>query len=211
MSSTTGIGRASAILASGTMVSRVLGFVRAALLSYVIGSRGFLPDAYNNATYVPNSIYAIIGGGLLTAVLVPQIIRASSGHDRGEAYVNKLVTLAVMVFAVVTVIVTVASPWLMPLFVTKPETLAIAITFAYWSLPQLFFLALYSVLGEVLNARALVRAVHVGSGAEQRRLHREPRPLHPAVRRGGLVPAARSRARRSCSPAARPSASPRRR
>jgi putative peptidoglycan lipid II flippase len=153
VTSTTGIGRASAILASGTMVSRVLGFVRTALLSYVIGSRGFLPDAYNAATYVPNSIYAIIGGGLLTAVLVPQIIRASTGHDRGEAYVNKLVTLAVMVFAVVTVIVTVASPWLMPLFVTKPETLAIAITFAYWSLPQLFFLALYSVLGEVLNAR----------------------------------------------------------
>jgi putative peptidoglycan lipid II flippase len=153
VSSATGIGRASAILASGTIVSRVLGFARTALLSYVIGSRGFLPDAYNAATYVPNSIYAIIGGGLLTAVLVPQIIRASTGEDRGEAYVNKLVTIAVLVFAVVTVVVTAAAPWLMPLFVSKPATLAIAITFAYWSLPQLFFLALYSVLGEVLNAR----------------------------------------------------------
>jgi putative peptidoglycan lipid II flippase len=153
MSSATGIGRSSAILASGTIVSRVLGFARTALLSYVIGSRGFLPDAYNAATYVPNSIYAIIGGGLLTAVLVPQIVRASTGEDRGEAYVNKLVTIAVLAFAVVTVVVTAAAPWLMPLFVSKPATLAIAIAFAYWSLPQLFFLALYSVLGEVLNAR----------------------------------------------------------
>ncbi|HET6826421.1 MAG TPA: murein biosynthesis integral membrane protein MurJ [Amnibacterium sp.] len=153
MSSTTGIGRASAVLASGTIVSRILGFVRTALLSYVIGSKGFLPDAYNAATYVPNSIYAIIGGGLLTAVLVPQIIRASTGKDRGEAYVNKLVTIAVLAFAVITVLVTAAAPWLMPLFVSRPATLSIAITFAYWSLPQLFFLALYSVLGEVLNAR----------------------------------------------------------
>lgn len=153
MSAPAGIGRASAILASGTIVSRVLGFARTALLSYVIGSRGFLPDAYNAATYVPNSIYAIIGGGLLTAVLVPQIIRASTGADRGEAYVNKLVTIAVLAFAVVTVVVTAGAPWLMPVFVSKPATLAIAITFAYWSLPQLFFLGLYSVLGEVLNAR----------------------------------------------------------
>ncbi|MDH2443637.1 murein biosynthesis integral membrane protein MurJ [Amnibacterium sp. CER49] len=151
--STTSIGRASAILASGTIVSRVLGFVRTALLSVVIGNVGFVADAYLSATYVPNSIYAIIGGGLLTAVLVPQIIRASSGPDRGQAYVNKVVTIAVCVFALVTVVVTVLSPPLMAAFVTKPATLAIAITFAYWSLPQLFFLGLYSVLGEVLNAR----------------------------------------------------------
>src|SRR4051812_49287097 len=153
MSSATGIGRASAILASGTIVSRVLGFVRAFLLSVVIGNTGFVADGYNQATYVPNSIYAIIGGGLLTAVLVPQIVRASTGADRGQAFVNKLVTLAVIAFAAVTLVVTIAAPALMRLYVGNPEVLGIATTFAYWSLPQIFFLALYSVLGEVLNAR----------------------------------------------------------
>lgn len=153
MTRTVSIGRSSALLASGTLVSRGLGFVRTALLAYVIGLRGVLPDAYNAATYVPNSIYALIGGGLLTAVLVPQIVRASTGADRGEAYVNKLVTIALLAFATVTAGITIAAPVLMPLFVTAPATLAISITFAYWSLPQLFFLGLYSVLGEVLNAR----------------------------------------------------------
>lgn len=150
---TAGIGRASALLASGTIVSRILGFLRTILLTVVIGNIGFVADAYNQATYVPNSIYALIGGGLLTAVLVPQIVRASTGEDRGQAYVNKLVTIAVLAFAVVTVVVTAAAPLLMPLFVANRTELPIAIAFAYWSLPQLFFLGLYSVLGEVLNAR----------------------------------------------------------
>lgn len=153
MSSATGIGRASAILASGTIVSRILGFVRAALLTVVLGLTGNVPDAFNQATYVPNSIYALIGGGLLSAILVPQIVRASTGEDRGQAYVNKLVTIAVLGFAVITVVVTIAAPVLMPAFVGNRSELPIAITFAFWSLPQLFFLGLYSVLGEVLNAR----------------------------------------------------------
>ena len=148
-----GIGRASAILASGTIVSRILGFLRAILLTVAIGTTGFVADAYNQATFVPNSIYAIIGGGLLTAVLVPQIVRASSSPDLGRAYVNKLVTIAVLAFALVTAVVTLAAPWLMRLYVGSEGVLPIAIAFAYWSLPQIFFLGLYSVLGEVLNAR----------------------------------------------------------
>jgi putative peptidoglycan lipid II flippase len=151
--STTGIGRSSAILASGTIVSRILGFLRAALLAAVLGLTGNVPDAFNQATYVPNSIYALIGGGLLSAILVPQIVRASTSEDRGQAYVNKLVTIAVLAFAVIAAVVTVAAPVLMPLFVANRSELPIAITFAFWSLPQLFFLGLYSVLGEVLNAR----------------------------------------------------------
>ncbi|MGN6743537.1 MAG: murein biosynthesis integral membrane protein MurJ [Amnibacterium sp.] len=153
MSAPAGLGRASAILASGTIVSRVLGFVRATLLTAVIGLTGYVPDAFNQATYVPNSIYALIGGGLFSAILVPQIVRASTGEDRGQAYVNKLVTIAILGFAVVTLVVTVGAPVLMPLFVGNRDELPIAVTFAFWSLPQLFFLGLYSVLGEVLNAR----------------------------------------------------------
>lgn len=149
----TGIGRASAVLASGTIVSRILGFARAILLTVAIGNIGFVADAYNQATFVPNSIYALIGGGLLTAVLVPQIVRASTGPDAGQAYVNKLVTIAVLAFALITAVVTLAAPGLMRLYVGSEGVLPIAVAFAYWSMPQIFFLGVYSVLGEVLNAR----------------------------------------------------------
>ena len=154
-----GIGRASALLASGTVVSRLLGFVRVFVLAIAIGNVGStVGDAYQSATLVPSSIYALIGGGLLSAILVPQIVRASTAADRGQAYVNRIVTIAVIAFAAVALAATLLAPVLMPLYVPppgpgQPDGRPLAIAFAYWSLPQVFFLAMYAVLGEVLNAR----------------------------------------------------------
>ncbi|MFJ3490262.1 murein biosynthesis integral membrane protein MurJ [Leifsonia aquatica] len=147
------IGRASAMLASGTFVSRILGFAKAWLLVQAIGALSFAGGAYATATLVPNSVYAIIAQGLLNAVLVPQIVRASVNADGGKAYINKLVTLGIVIFAVVALIATLLSPVLIGLFGLRGEKAELGTAFAYWSLPQIFFLGLYTLLGEVLNAR----------------------------------------------------------
>ncbi|THG29474.1 murein biosynthesis integral membrane protein MurJ [Naasia lichenicola] len=151
------LGRSSALLASGTLVSRVLGFAKAIVLAQAIGVVGSgSADAFSVSTIVPASIYAIIGGGLLSAVLVPQIVRASRGPDGGGAYVNKLVTLALIGFAAIGALATLSAPLLVDLFTSVDVPAAnvrLATAFAYWSLPQIFFLGLYALLGEVLNAR----------------------------------------------------------
>lgn len=147
------VGRASAMLASGTLVSRLLGFAKAWLLVQAIGALSFAANAYGTATAIPNSLYAIIAQGILNAVLVPQIVRASVNPDGGRAYINKLVTLGMVVFAAIAVVATVLAPALVVLFGVPPEQRALATAFAYWSLPQIFFLGLYTLLGEVLNAR----------------------------------------------------------
>ena len=149
-----GVGRASALLASGTIVSRLLGFARTFVLTVVfLGSLTVAGNALTVATQMPTSLYALIGGGLLSAVLVPQTIRASRGADGGTAYVNKLVTIAIVVIGALTVLLTVAVPVLMRLTVSDEATYNIAVPFAFWSMPQVFFLGMYAVLGEVLNAR----------------------------------------------------------
>ncbi|WP_223693037.1 murein biosynthesis integral membrane protein MurJ [Leifsonia poae] len=147
------VGRASAMLASGTLVSRILGFVKAWLLLQAIGAVAFASNPYATSTIVPNSIYALIAQGILNAILVPQIVRASTNADGGKAYINKLVTVGIMVFAAVALVATLLSPVLMQLFGLRGNAAAIATAFAYWSLPQIFFLGLYTLLGEVLNAR----------------------------------------------------------
>lgn len=147
------IGRASAMLASGTLVSRILGFVKAFLLLQAIAGISFAANAYSTSIQVPNSIYAIIAQGILNAVLVPQIIRASVNSDGGKAYINKLVTLGIVIFGAVAVVATLLSPVLMQLFGLHGAQAQLATAFAYWSLPQIFFLGLYTLLGEVLNAR----------------------------------------------------------
>ena len=158
-----GIGRASAMLASGTMVSRLLGFVKVIVLANTIGQVGSASaNAFGLANQLPNNIYALIAGGVLGAVLVPQIVRASLGSDGGQAFINKLVTLGIVVFAGLTAVATIAAPLLVRLYAQgspdgdrgfDPATMALATAFAWWCLPQIFFYALYSLLGEVLNAR----------------------------------------------------------
>jgi putative peptidoglycan lipid II flippase len=150
----TGVGRASALLASGTIVSRMLGFARSFVLTIVfLGTINPAGNALTLSNQMPTSLYALIGGGLVSAVLVPQTIRASRGADGGAAYINKLVTIAVVAVGGLTVLLTIAAPLLMRLTVSDDTTYAIAVPLAYWSMPQIFFLGMYAVLGEVLNAR----------------------------------------------------------
>ncbi|MDY7542176.1 MULTISPECIES: murein biosynthesis integral membrane protein MurJ [unclassified Cryobacterium] len=149
------IGRASAFLASGTIVSRILGFVKVIVLAGVIGLYGTSADAFALANQLPNTVYTIVAGGVLTAVLVPQIVRAGLHLDGGTAYINKLLTLALTILAVTTLAATLLVPVITPLIGLHlpPAQLDLAIAFAYWCMPQIFFYGLYTVLGEVLNAR----------------------------------------------------------
>ena len=157
----TGIGRASALLASGTIVSRILGFVSAFVLAQTIGIVGGAADTFTLANQLPNNIYAIIAGGLLSAVLVPQIVRAGLHADGGQQFINRLVTLGVVIFLAAAVVATLCAPLLVRLYAQSGDggfsskELALATAFAYWCLPQVLFYALYSLLGEVLNARGM--------------------------------------------------------
>lgn len=150
------VTRSSLVMASGTIVSRVLGFARAVLLAAAIGVTTDAADAFGVANQLPNSVYAIIVGGVLNAVLVPQLVRARALADGGKGYIDRFVTLAITVFFVVSVLFTIAAPVLVRLYTSgwTEEQLALATAFAYWCLPQLFFYGLYSIFGEVLNSRS---------------------------------------------------------
>lgn len=150
------LARASAVMASGTMVSRALGFVKAILLVQAIGQTASVSaDAFANGNFLPNMIYAVMMGGMLNAVLVPQIVKASQGADRGQAYINKLTTLVIVSLSVVTLVSMVFAPLLTWAngVTWSEDQLSLATAFAYWCLPQILFYGLFTVLGEVLNAR----------------------------------------------------------
>ena len=148
--------KSSLIMASGTILSRGLGIVRAILLAATIGVTTNAADAFGVANQLPNNVYAIIVGGVLNAVLVPQIVKAKAHLDGGKAYIDRLLTLAIVIFGSVTIVTTLAAPLLVSLYTNgwSSAQLALATAFAYWCLPQLFFYGLYTLLGEVLNARS---------------------------------------------------------
>lgn len=151
----TSLGRASAILGAGTLISRVTGLVRTIVLVAAIGSIGQAADAFAVANQLPNNVFTIIQTGILTAVIIPQIVRSASHKDGGQAFISKLFTLGTVVFLAVTALAMAAAPWLVTLYAESfsPDQLALATAFAYWCLPQIFFYGLYALIGETLNAK----------------------------------------------------------
>lgn len=150
-----GLGRHTTLMASGTAVSRVLGFVKAGLLVYAIGFTGNAANTFAVGNKLPNILYLLIGGGVLNAVLVPQVVRAYQrpGAD-GDDYVNRLLTLGSALLAVLAAVLTVGAPLLVAAYTNMdPGQTGLAVLFAYWCLPQVFFYGLYTLIGQVLNAR----------------------------------------------------------
>ena len=147
--------RASAIMASGTLVSRILGFVKTFLITVAIGSAATMADVFQLANTLPNLIYVLIAGGVFNAVLVPQIIKASKSEDEGADYISRLLTLAVIALLVITAAVLLCVGPIMRLMGPgwSQEQLAMGTMFAVITFPQIFFYGLYTVVGQVLNAK----------------------------------------------------------
>ncbi|MFC7620673.1 murein biosynthesis integral membrane protein MurJ [Microlunatus sp. GCM10028923] len=151
----------SVLMAAGTAVSRMLGFGRFALLVALFGNATRQADMFNYANTVPNSMYMLLAGGILNTVLVPQIVRAiKHDPDGGDAYTNRIMTLGIIVLALVTVVLTLATP--VVVWIYTPDAWHSAglsrsfdstVRLAYYCMPQIFFYGIYVLAGQVLNAR----------------------------------------------------------
>jgi murein biosynthesis integral membrane protein MurJ len=152
--SSAGLGRSTALMASGTAVSRVLGVVRGTMLVWAISLNGNAANAFAAANKLPNFLFALVAGGVLNAVLVPQVVRAYQ-RANGQEYVDRLLTLGIALLLGLTAVLTVAAPLLIFAYsdFTDPAVTRLAILFAFWCIPQMFFYGLYSLLGQVLAAR----------------------------------------------------------
>jgi len=150
----------SAVMAAGTVVSRLSGFVRAFLLTAALGNL-LHADLFTIGNTIPNMLYILLAGGVFNAVLVPQLVRAMKNDaDGGEAYTNRIVTLAGLFLAVVSVVLVAAAPWVMSLYLNScydsPSLAAqreSVIAFARYCLPQVFFYGMFVLVGQILNSR----------------------------------------------------------
>jgi putative peptidoglycan lipid II flippase len=151
-----GMLRSSAVMAVGTIVSRITGVGRDIAVVAAIGF-GTLADAYTLGNTLPNTIYLLLVGGALGAVFVPQLVRhLKEDADGGDAYANRLITLTGIVLLVLSVVSVLAAPWIVSLYVPEgyPERdYNLAVAFARFFLPQIFFYGLYTMLSQVLNSR----------------------------------------------------------
>ena len=150
------VARASGVMAVGTMVSRITGVLRDTALGAALGT-AVLGDTFAVANTIPNTIYALLAGGAISAVFVPQLVRhLREDEDRGEVYTQRLLTLATVSLLVMTVLAVALAPLIVRLFATPTWTsqdFHVATMFAVFCLPQILFYGLYTMFQQVLNAR----------------------------------------------------------
>ena len=157
----TSVLSSSAVMAAGTAVSRLSGFARTTLLAAALGTQ-LHADVFTIANTVPNMLYILLAGGVFNAVLVPQLVRAMKhDHDGGDAYTNRVITLAALFLAGTTALLVLAAPWVMRLYLDDAyftagftEQRESAIAFARLCLPQVFFYGMFVLVGQVLNSRS---------------------------------------------------------
>ncbi|MEU1603979.1 murein biosynthesis integral membrane protein MurJ [Micromonospora matsumotoense] len=144
----------SAVMAVGSLVSRGTGFIRNLMIGAALGSA--VGDAFTTAQFLPNQVYEFLLGGVLTSVLIPVLVRRrKSDPDRGEAYAQRLLTLAVLALAVTVVLALLLASTLTTLYAggKNQDYTGLVTNLSYLMLPMLFFTGLSALIAAVLNTR----------------------------------------------------------
>jgi putative peptidoglycan lipid II flippase len=142
-------------MAIGTLASRGTGLLRTLVQSAALGAAA-LGNAYNNANTLPNVVYNLVIGGILTSVIVPLLVTAARrDRDRGEAYDQRMFTLVTFALLALTIVATLLAGPLVDLYKAKlpPSTVHLMVILAYFFIPQIFFYGVSSLAAAILNAR----------------------------------------------------------
>ena len=151
--------RSSAVMAAGTLVSRLTGLLRSLLLVAALGTSIFA-DTFNVANTLPTVLYILLAGGALNSVFVPQLVRAMKDDpDGGEAFTSRLLTIVTLILTVITALSVIFSPLLVRIYAPKftnqgiETEFSLTVTFMRYCLPQILMMGIFVMWSQVGNAR----------------------------------------------------------
>ena len=150
-----GFGRSAAVMASGTLLSRITGAVRTiTLLGFGVTA---LTDTYTTANNTPNMIYELVAGGVLSAVLVPIFVGLFRRDDeRSHDGINAIVSLAAVVLLAAVLIVVAAAPAIVWVFLSGSDDglkRSVAAQLLRMFAPQIGVYGFITIATAMLNAR----------------------------------------------------------
>lgn len=145
-----------AAVSSMTMVSRVLGFIRDAIVARYFGA-GMATDAFFVAFKLPNLLRRIFAEGAFSQAFVPILAeyKSQQGDEAARTFVAYVAGLLTLVLAIVTAIGVIAAPVI--IFITAPgftepvEKFELASLMLRITFPYIFLISLSSLAGAILN------------------------------------------------------------
>jgi putative peptidoglycan lipid II flippase len=148
-------------MAVGTALSRVAGLGRLAAMAFALGvAESRLADSYNIANTLPNVLYELVLGGVLTSVFIPVLVEQlrTKSHDEAWDAVSTLVSSSLVVLVAVSALAVLAAPWIVHLFSQRlsgtqaREQQALATFFLRFFAPQIALYGAAAIAGGILNA-----------------------------------------------------------
>ena len=148
--------KALAQVSSMTLISRILGFIRDAVIARAFGA-GLATDAFFVAFKIPNLLRRLFAEGAFSQAFVP--ILAEYRHRRGEENTRLLVdhvaALLGLILFVVTLVGVIAAPAIIyvsaPGFAATPGKFNLTVSLLRVTFPYILFISLTSLAGGILN------------------------------------------------------------
>jgi len=148
--------KALATVSSMTLVSRILGFARDAIIARVFGA-SVATDAFYVAFKLPNLLRRIFAEGAFSQAFVPVLAeyKQQKTDDETRHFLSHIAGLLSLILLIVTVIGIIAAPavvWISaPGFANDPDKFALTVKLLQVTFPYILFISLSSLASSVLN------------------------------------------------------------
>lgn len=140
-----------------TILSRVLGFIRDAMIAGSLGA-GPVADAFVVAFRLPNLFRRLFAEGVLNSAFVPLYTRvlAEEGEEGAARFAGDIASGLIGTLIVSVGIAVLAAPWLVDIlafgFVADPQKYALTVVLTRICLPYLAAMSIIGLLGGILAA-----------------------------------------------------------
>ncbi len=142
--------RSTAVVALGTLSSRITGLLRTVVAAAVLGATTGLADAFNLANTLPNLLFDLLAGGVLAATVVPAFTEARARRDRVAT--ETIVSALGVALVALTGVSMVLAPLAVAFFDLDDRARRLTLFLALVFLPQIFFYGITTILSGLLNA-----------------------------------------------------------
>jgi putative peptidoglycan lipid II flippase len=146
-----------------TLGSRVLGFVRDALVAAVLGT-GPAADAYLAAFRFPNLFRRLFAEGAFNTAFIPLFAKSleQEGREQAREWAGRIMSWLVVVVTIVTVLVEIFMPWVLvpfvPGFLDDPAKYDLTVLLTRICLPYLMCMSLMAAYAAILNGLGFFKA-----------------------------------------------------
>ena len=154
---TKSIARSTAMMSALTLISRVTGFIRTWAMAFALGNT-VLAASFSLANNLPNMIYELVAGGVLSTAFLPIYLqqRNTRSREEGNRYASNLLSLALIFLGVIALLASLFSPQVMltqTLFSSSSsETVENAVWLFRFFAFQIVFYGVSAIFGGLLNA-----------------------------------------------------------